>query len=275
VSEGEAAARDASAGLGDAAQRIREAAKYVVAAFGAVGAVLISGVSLKALPSARHPFLAGLMVVVAVAAIAIAIALVIRVITPKQMTLGQLAELQKKHPTNKLVLFLNANQELFEGYGSNLSQFQTTYLRALQERTDAFHDYLDHLRDSERETRSRVTAARVQFLYPVVAKILDVSVFYQLRRRFSRSWPIIAVAAIVVAGAAAVYSWASAAPSREAKPPVVDCVSYFQQLHRLADEVPRFAIRVPRKLPLDSRSRACGFKSRAELASFALYLGKR
>src|SRR3979411_2280898 len=110
---------DAGSGLADAGHRTREAAKYLVAVFGAVGAVLISGLSLTALPSGRHPVLAALAVLVAVIAITFAIDRVISVILPGRVTLSDLARLQSEHPNDELITYLGANPELFGGLGGD------------------------------------------------------------------------------------------------------------------------------------------------------------
>lgn len=280
-------------GLRDAAQRTRDAAKYLVAAFGAVGAVLVSGLSLTALPSGRHPVIAAVAVLVAVVAIITAVVLVIRVILPDVMTPSELAAIQQKDPNDKLIRFLNSNKELYGGQSPDLVSFRDRYAAALDKRAQGFDAYIAALSESPRNpatvaaTRktSEVAAAQARFLDEVVQHLLEVAVFVRLQRRFSRVWAPIAVAALVVVGAAAVYAWASTAPSKASPSPVPtpitttpppNCVAYYLALDHLADdETPSVLARHPDLFPLDAHAKACGFTSRSQLTAFVAYLSKR
>ncbi len=281
---------DVGSGLTDAGQRTREAAKYLIAAFGAVGAVLVSGLSLTALPSGRHPVIAAIAVLVAVLAIAFAINRVISVILPDRVTLSDLARLQQNDPDDKLINYLSSNAELFGGLGSNLAASRDRYLAAVDARAQTYDDYIEALEsDSDaiarRQSASEVASARVQFLAPLAAQLLEVAALYRLQERFTRiRWPV-AAAAVRVVGAVAVYAWASAAPRTTTGPKVVkelitkkvasapNCVAYYLRLDRLADDEERAYLFHHKALfPLDRNATECGFTSRTQLTSFVAYL---
>jgi hypothetical protein len=282
MSEGQAGASGSS--LGEAAQRIRDAAKYLIATFGAVGAVLVSGLSLTALPSGRHPILAAIAVFLAVLAIAAAIALVIQVMVPTQMTLSQLAKFTEDHPHDELAQFIGSNEELFGGQGTDVAEFRDRYVQALNTRAAAFEAYLDAPEDSAKEAASDIASARTQFMDQAMGQLLEVAVFFQLKRRFSRAFPKIAGAALLVVVCAAAYAWASSKPASPSPPQPAqqvkfvkqaDCGAYYLELDRLADD-DRPSDRSPATLfPLDPEARACGFKSEAQLESFVAYLSRR
>jgi|GEM_PF-6534562 len=282
MSEGQTGASGSS--LGEAAQRIRDAAKYLIATFGAVGAVLVSGLSLTALPSGRHPIWAAIAVFVAVLAIAAAIALVIQVMVPTQMTLTQLAKLTKEHPNDELAQFIGSNEELFGGQGTDVAEFRDRYVEALNKRAKTFEEYLGAPQDLAKEAASEVASARTQFMDQAMGQLLEVAVFYQLKRRFARAFPMIAAAALVVVLCAAAYAWASSKPASASPPspapPVnvvkqTNCATYYLELDKLADDDRPSSHSPPTLFPLDPQAKACGFKSEAQLKSFVEYLSTR
>src|SRR4051794_13293883 len=111
--------------LAPATKAIRDAAKYLVAAFGTIGAVLVSGLSLTALPAGAHPFLAAVGVGVAVLALALLIGLAVSVLTPKAITLGELAKQEEAHVEPPVVSRLKADEGLFAGQGTDLRALHT------------------------------------------------------------------------------------------------------------------------------------------------------
>ncbi|HEY4812698.1 MAG TPA: pentapeptide repeat-containing protein [Solirubrobacteraceae bacterium] len=191
------------------AQGIRDAAKYLIAAFGAIGAVLVANLSLTALPSGAHPLIAALAVGVAVLALAILVGMGVSVLTPKAVTLGKLAQ----EPNSPVVKRLKDDEALFQGQGSDLVAFHKAYVEALTDRATAQDEYLKKVEPTT-ETKSRIADARVEFLDQAVSQVLEVAVFYQLQERFSvcRRTMMTALALIVVA-AAGVFAWASAKPT--------------------------------------------------------------
>lgn len=278
--------------LAEAGERTRDAAKYLVAAFGAVGAVLISGLSLTALPSGRHPVIAALAVLIAVAAIAFAIDLIIGVILPDPITPSDLARLQQEHPEDTLIVYLNSNTEQLGGQGSDLVAVRDRYLAALNARASCFDDYIAALAagtpdsDAVRTARSasEVASARVQFLAPLMGQLLEVAGLYRLRQRFLDVKAQVAGAALLVAAVAALYAWASAAPTKDAPKPALpkktsampNCVAYYLSLDHLVDDETRSLLaRHPTLFPLDQRAKACGFTSSAQLTVFVEYLSGR
>ncbi len=281
---------------GIAGQETRDAAKYLIAAFGAVGAVLVSGLSLTALPYGRHPVIAAIAVLVATFAIGVAINLVIRVVMPYHVTLSELAKLQQEHPDDKLIVYLNANRELFDGLGSDLVASRDRYLAGVDARAETYDRYIAALKAqpqdpnavAETKTASEAASAQIEFLAPLMARLVQDAWSFRVQERFARVRRWIGAAALIVVGAAAVYAWASTAPAKaedkgkttiikqivkQTVSPPPNCVAYYLALDHLADDEARsFLFRHPSLFPLEARAMACGFTSRAQLTSFVEYL---
>jgi hypothetical protein len=203
--------------LAAASKSIRDAAKYLIATFGAVGAVLVSGLSLTALPSGAHPFTAALGIAGAVLALALLIGLVVSVLTPRAITLGDLAELERSG-SSSLVRRLQADESLFVGQTTNLAEFHAEVVASLKQRVKTNEEYLEEPTD-RRKTAMEIASARAAVLNEGHLQILDTAVFFQLEERFSprRRTMMIALALCVVAGAG-VFAWASTSPADTKKP---------------------------------------------------------
>jgi hypothetical protein len=191
--------------------------------------------------------------------------------------------LQQDHPEDQLVKFLDSNEELFGGQGNDLLEFRSRYLEALDRRVSSFQSYLDDPNDAN-ETASEIASGRAEFLNQVTAQLLEVAVFYQLKRRFSDAFLRIAAAALVVVACAAAYAWASskpasASPPKPLPPPMTarspDCVAYYLKMDRLADDDFPTRKRPAKLFPLDPEAKACGFRSAAQLTTFVVYLSRR
>jgi hypothetical protein len=128
--------------LGKSAQGIRDAAKYLTAAFGATGAVLLANLSLSTLSAGAHPHIAACAVAMAVLALAALIGMTVSVLTPKQMTLGKLVRLEGKNPDHPLIAELKADPELFQGRDPGFQALSTAYIEALKKRIAAQDAYL-------------------------------------------------------------------------------------------------------------------------------------
>jgi hypothetical protein len=209
------------------AKSIRDAAKYLIAAFGAIGAVLVANLSLSALPDGGHPVLAALFVGIAVLALALLVGMVVSVLTPEEATLGKLAKLQERRPDAPVVQRLRADAELFQGQPADLRSLHDRYVAALDARAAAQQTYLGDP-SADNETISRLADGRVQFLAEAVGQVLDVAVFYQLQERFSRIRRALMTAlALVVVAASAGYAWAVAKPDARAADVAPASAGYF------------------------------------------------
>jgi hypothetical protein len=192
------------------AKAIRDAAKYLIAAFGAIGAVLVGGLSLSALPSGTHPLLAAVAVAVAVLSLALMIGLGVSVLTPEAITLGGLAEFERSGKRSWVVNRLKADEALFQGQPPDLDSFHQTYVQALRDRAQKQEEYLQGPDDSRRQA-SEVAAARAEFLNEAASQLLDTAVYYQLQDKFSpRRRTIMILLALVVVAAAGTFAWAAA-----------------------------------------------------------------
>jgi hypothetical protein len=209
---------EASNPLSDAAKAIRDAAKYLVATFGAIGAVLVSGLSLTAMPSGASPVVAALGIAGAVLALALLIGLAISVLTPKAITLGGLAELEEAGSSDSVVERLKADEALFAGQKTNLKAFHADYVQALKDRVQANEEYLVDPDEAHRTTME-IASSRAQVLNEASGQFLETAVLFQLEERFSlrRRALMTALALCVVAGAG-VFAWASTSPSPDPEP---------------------------------------------------------
>jgi hypothetical protein len=201
-----------------ATQGIRDAAKYLVAGFGAIGAVLVGGLSFTALPSGTHPVLAALAIAAAVLALAILIGLAVSVLTPEAVTLGQLANLEKKGLKSSVVERLKDDETLFVGQEANLETFHRAYAEALKARAVRQEAYLAHPDDAHKRA-TEVASARAEFLDEAAAHVLETANFFRVQERFSPyRRALMTVLALLVVAAAAVFAWASAAPASPPEP---------------------------------------------------------
>ncbi len=206
-------ASDPANPLSAATQGIRDAAKYLIAAYGAIGTVLVAGLSLTALPSGAHPVLAALAVGVAVAALALLVGMGVSVLTPEAITLGGLAELEKQdRPGSSVVKRLKTDEALFGGHDSDLGAFHRTYVLALKDRAEKQEEFLREPNSTTKLARD-VADSRARFLNEAVSQMLDVAVLYQLQDRFSpRRRGAMTLLALVVVLGAGVFASASAKP---------------------------------------------------------------
>jgi|SRR5215203_382426 len=204
--------------LSVATKAIRDAAKYLVATFGAIGAVLVSGLSLTALPEGAHPVLAAVGIGGAVLALALLVGLAVSVLTPKAVTLGELVKIERKKPTASLIRRLKADEGLFAGHGTDLSALHTKYVAAMKERVEANERYL---RDPTEPNRTEMEAAtaRAEVVSEASGQLLEAAVLFQLEERFSpfRRFLMTVLALCVVAGAG-LFAWASTSSSSDPAP---------------------------------------------------------
>lgn len=199
--------------LAPASKAIRDAAKYLVAAFGAIGAVLVSGLSLTALPTGAHPVLAAFGIAVAVLALALLIGLAVSVIAPKSITMGELADCERTGSDSVTISRLKADEGLFAGQGTDLKAFHTKYVQALKDRIDKYEAYVEDPTE-DNETAMEVASARAELATQASSQILETALFFQLEERFSPARRVLmTILALVVVASAGLFAWASTASS--------------------------------------------------------------
>jgi hypothetical protein len=204
---------ETASSLSTAAKTIRDAAKYLVATFGAVGAVLVSGLSLTALPAGAHPVLAAVGVAIAVLALALLIGLAIAVLTPKAITLGELAESERTGSNSSTISRLKADKGLFVGQETNLQTFHAKYVEALKGRVEAYEKYVGNPTEPNR-TEMEAASSRAEIVSEASGQILETAVLFQLEERFSlRRRALMTVLALCVVAGAGLFAWASTSSS--------------------------------------------------------------
>jgi hypothetical protein len=204
--------------LAPATKAIRDAAKYLVAAFGAIGAVLVSGLSLTALPAGAHPFLAAVGVGVAVLALALLIGLAVSVLTPKAITLGELARQEEAGIEPPVIGRLKADEGLFAGQGTDLRALHTKYVLTQKDRVEANEKYLRSPTEPNR-TEMEAAGARAELVSEASGQVLEAAVLFQLEDRFSlRRRALMTLLALFVVAGAGIFAWASTAPPSDPSP---------------------------------------------------------
>jgi hypothetical protein len=177
--------------------RVREAAKWLIGAFAAIGGVLIAGSQLSSLGGLEggRLLLAVLAAVLALVGLALAIWLVFDIMLPSQATLHDLVEAERRGDQG-LGTIARDHPELLQGYSKKVAGLQSSYRAALIQRRRALEgNYQTPPTVSDDEVlraNNRVTSIG----YAVDA-VLSVAVYLALDRKLrsqSRKWLLFAAA---------------------------------------------------------------------------------
>jgi hypothetical protein len=207
--------------LAQAADRIRESAKWLIASFAAVGGILVAGLQLTGIgkltnepPDHRLGWaLAGLCA--AISGIVIAIAAASSVVTKSFVTLKWLANQEPSHPAMEGI---EGDVGLLGGY-ANVADLNSAYGTAMQERQRAYSTYYGTLDDAT-DTKAQAAQNWATLLGLIQAHVLEQASFNNLRHSYRKArWGILAGAAITAVGIAA-FAW-GANPPEPVRQPVV------------------------------------------------------
>ncbi len=215
----------------------RAAARWLIAAFAAVGAVLLSGVGLTGLGELHGSDLFWAFVAVAVGALGViaAISLITDVLTPTPISLSELARLAEQRNEksgrkrdNALVCFIEADPSLLQGMvdragtdaGKVLIVANKIYVEAVDERTRTAERYWDLAKSrgtADAETQAAELTAKVAnnrslTFHNTVRRLERIATDEQAVIKFRRRRPALGILAIVVTVAIGAFAYLSNPP---------------------------------------------------------------
>ncbi len=221
----------------DAAAETRAAAKWLVAAFAAVGAVLASGLGLSAAGtlSGNRLILALLGFTIAVLGVVAAISLIVGVLAPKPITLSELADLQLRATNGRvtaaekaLVEYVQNHPALLQGIAGDsgtakselIIKANENYDRALARRGSASETYFalaaelgtDDDRTKVAQEKAEVADSQAQTLHDTVRRLERLVDEQNTILSFRGRRIAVAVAAVFVAAGVATFAVASNPP---------------------------------------------------------------
>lgn len=226
----------------DAKVDARSAAKWLIASFAAVGAVLLSGLGLSGLGDLAGVDLAIALIAVSVAilSVVLAVILIADVLTPTPVTLKDLADVERardkagaeKDAESDLVQYIESNPSFFQGIGVDAKQgerliaLDTAYRDALDERFRTSEQYwrLTQEEDPDPKEAKRagteldVADARADTIHETVRRLERIASAQQTVQKLRRRRTTLAFLALVVAASIAAFALASGS-SEPAKQP--------------------------------------------------------
>jgi hypothetical protein len=200
-----------------AAAELRSAAKWLLASFGAVGAVLIAGVQLTELGHVHHARLWEAIgsIVVGLAGVALSIFTASRVLEPMTATIDLVASEDEFEALRKLV---GAHPGMFKGTAGSLTGFVHASSQTLVDADAAYRELEDHPNDQARQIAYRRAEQKRERVEGVATDLLGLAALLAIRGRFvwARRWLLLG-GILVVAGAIGFVYFAN--PAKPTKPP--------------------------------------------------------
>jgi hypothetical protein len=203
----------------DAANRIRDSAKWLLGAFAAVGAVLAAGLQLADLGrlaadrSDHRLQWAVVGVGAAVLGIGIAIGAATSVITRSFVTLQWLAAKDRRHRRIDKDKVLLANHDSVPALYRNSSNALKAQLQAVQDwESDP---------KPEKEEKLREKADVVHYYDLITRKVIEQASYRRLSRAYSRARAFMLLGAAVAAGGITLFAWAAHPPAIQNVPVVI------------------------------------------------------
>ena len=189
-----------------AVDKLRGTARWLIAAFAAVGTALASGTSLSNLGHVANSdhgrlLIAGVTALIGLGAIGVAIWETTTVLFPASKSLSDFVG----DPAMKKIF--DENFELLNGYGKNLAQFEIKY-RAAREA------YVGATEPAEEEKAKEAFYA----FAPTVERIMNEGLLVTITRRFIRARRFMVASAFVAGVCIIAFTWAANPPSATPKP---------------------------------------------------------
>jgi hypothetical protein len=183
----------------EAIAQLRGAAKWLIGAFGAVGAALVAGIQLTQLGGVHHARLweAVASVVVGVLGVALAIWSASNVLVPSTATVGTLRTSPEFKALRDTVA---ADPSLLKDAGSSLEQLSHSNEMALDEALRTYAELSEHPEDVHLQTAYTAAEERRSRVEAVVNTLLGLGMFLRVRdlfvvaRRFMLAGALLAVA---------------------------------------------------------------------------------
>jgi hypothetical protein len=212
------AAPPPQAGFDAAADRIRETAKWLIASFAAVGAVLVAGTQLSnlgSLPVGEARFwIAVAGVVVALTAVVVAIAVVSGVLVVEPSNMKDLAE-KPDDATQKLRDVLEADRSIVST--GSLATLSTSFVDALERRDSAYAAWRRAPDDEDLGRKAQIAQDYAALESAQVQQVLAVANLLRVSNAFkgAKFWLL----GTTIAAAAGITAFAAAAnPPRTVDP---------------------------------------------------------
>jgi hypothetical protein len=197
--------------LPNASDRIREALKWLITTFAAIGAVLVAGSqlsSLGTLDTGSGRFVAAAVGIV-LGFIGIAIAIwrtAVILVDGSYVTLSGLVRQPQSSPLDKLI---RQNSDLLQGQATSVMELRDRWIAATHQRKLAFDDYYNNPGSAELMSRAEVASAKLAIIDRAVSNLLDVASFETLRLSAKRNLPWIFAGVLSAALGIVLFAWAA------------------------------------------------------------------
>ncbi len=194
---------------------LRTTAKWLIAAFAAVGAALLAGVQLTELGQARPVHTAAIGFGVAMAGVATAIFAASDVLRPRSLTPGQLP---RSHTTQALRDAVRDDHSLLEGKAESLDDLVNALVEDRKNADTAWAAQDAELEDSPSRIAALRAEERLVAIQDLVDRLSEFGLYLATSRAFTRARVAIVAAAVACAAGAATFSYATSRPADRAVP---------------------------------------------------------
>jgi hypothetical protein len=207
--------------LGQAAERIRESAKWLIATFGAVGAILVAGLQLSQIGhlsgEGNRLGWAVLALAVALLGVVLAIGAASSVVMKSFVSLKSLSEAAPGSDEKKPV---EGDIGLLGGY-ETVEGLKEAYDSAITSRRQAFEEYFKNTGDTAKRDAAQAADQWAVLLGQAQTHAVDRASFSLVRSAYRRARWLILLGALLAAAGIALFGWAANPPDTAAVPVVV------------------------------------------------------
>ncbi len=219
--------KDGTGTLKEASERLRSSARWLIASFGAVGAVLVSGLSLSQFGHlAGHRFwwaVAG--IVLAFLGIATAVGAAGSIVTQSFATLKDVRDHPRKYSDKSSGVDFAIPDEVLLGGFESVGQLYDGYVDAIR---DSVNDHLSSWEDPENtplQGRGQASGERAIFIGAIQSNVLDLASYLRLKKAFRRVWWVILAGSGVTVFGVVLYVWASTSPGKAVTAPPIPALT--------------------------------------------------
>jgi hypothetical protein len=200
--------------LGQAADRVRETAKWAAAAYAAIGAILVAGLQLSSIGSltGSRVWIAAFTAIVALISTGFAVWLIIRIMLPGQVTLSRLSQEDPKY----LVDYVEVkNPSLLQGVANKIGGtggLSEQWTNAIGDRAQAYKQYYKDSTRQDLERNAEIAAANAEFIAETVQGVLSACRYEQVRHEFEARARWLLLTVLVTALAIVGFAWSANPP---------------------------------------------------------------